>query len=232
MFFKPELVNKDKFIFFNSLLKVYQFKSFKKNLRFKRLGKGVTKFLKTRKKYFFKKRQTSNIFDYIYMYTWGKSYMLSRQFVRYSQLLQISSIGFNSIKFLCDLRTKVLLSDSLKIIFFNFSTMSKKLFFNNTYFFKKNYLALHKFSFNTFLSSFNVSTSVTGKTNVIDKIDYELVFTNNVLVRSSNCISMSVSNNMGHLMFFRSIVNSLLFKSLIFLVQFRRLFVLFILWKI
>lgn len=158
--------------------------------------------------------------------------MLSRQFVRYSQLLQISSIGFNSIKFLCDLRTKVLLSDSLKIIFFNFSTMSKKLFFNNTYFFKKNYLALHKFSFNTFLSSFNVSTSVTGKTNVIDKIDYELVFTNNVLVRSSNCISMSVSNDIGHLMFFRSVVNSLLFKSLTFLVQFRRLFVLFILWKI
>lgn len=53
----------------SQVLSLYEFKTFKKNLRFKKYNLGITKFIKNRKKYFVRKRRTSNIINYIYMYT-------------------------------------------------------------------------------------------------------------------------------------------------------------------
>ena len=58
------MFNKIYFLFFDnigSLIKVYEFKSFKRNLKFKKYNIGVTRFIKNRKKYITRKRFTSNL---------------------------------------------------------------------------------------------------------------------------------------------------------------------------
>ena len=47
---------------FNSMESAYKFKTFKKNIKFKRYNRGITRFIINRKKYILRKKRTTLIF--------------------------------------------------------------------------------------------------------------------------------------------------------------------------
>ena len=47
---------------FSSMESVYKFKTFKKNIKFKRYNRGITRFIINRKKYVLRKKRTTLIF--------------------------------------------------------------------------------------------------------------------------------------------------------------------------
>ena len=52
-----------------SPLSIYNFKAFKKNIKFKKYNYGITKFIKNRKKYVLRKKVTNYVFLYSIAYT-------------------------------------------------------------------------------------------------------------------------------------------------------------------
>lgn len=217
---------------FENLLKVYNFKSFKKNLRFKKIGRGVTKFIKNRKKYFIRKRRTSNAFDYTYLYIWSKIYILHKQLIRYTQLLYSGSISFSSTNLFCIYRLNKMAPgklgfNSLKSL--SFSTTSKNVFFNNTYFLKKNYVFLNKLYLNSFLLNFNTIENIKATQALIEKDFTDFIFSDNKIFKSQ---SKRISVNPTSSVVFSSFIYSITYNLVLTLVQIRKLFVLFILWKI
>lgn len=120
-------------------------------------------------------------------------------------------LGFNSLKSL------------------SFSTTSKNVFFNNTYFLKKNYVFLNKLYLNSFLLNFNTIENIKATQALIEKDFTDFIFSDNKIFKSQ---SKRISVNPTSSVVFSSFIYSITYNLVLTLVQIRKLFVLFILWKI
>lgn len=140
------------------LVSIYKFKAFKKNLRFKKYNLGITKFIKNRKKYIIRKRKTSNILSYVYLYAWAKYYMLQKQSIRYSHCFLFGNYSLVSV-FLPVNTTSIALNRGETV---NYSSISKKVFFNTSLFEKKTLLFFKKLFLNKrvyFFYAYNLTSS-------------------------------------------------------------------------
>ena len=59
---------------FDLLKNTYRYKVFKKNLKFKKLNRGITKFIINRKKYLKRKKKTNLVLYYQVALFWSKLY--------------------------------------------------------------------------------------------------------------------------------------------------------------
>lgn len=198
----------------SQVLSLYEFKTFKKNLRFKKYNLGITKFIKNRKKYFVRKRRTSNIINYIYMYTWAKFYVISKQNYRHIQLQNLSNCAFISRTTVSDLNTSKL-NNSLTI---NFSRISKNIFFNLTLFFKCSYYFYKKLFFN---ESITIILSP-GITNNILSVG-------TVLSDNHSYKSLKSKFDTQHLYFFTILINILISKITSYVISTKKIITLLIL---
>lgn len=213
----------------NSLCNVYQFKSFKKNLKFKKSNRGITKFVKNRKKYFLRKRRTNYLIYYTYFYEWGKLYMLYRQLIRYSQFLSIGSLGFSSKKLTYDYMISNLFKKKLNATdfkFLNVATISKKIFLNKTFFEKVDYKFSKIFFNNNYFVLFY--TNFTNY-NLFNKNVFEFFFWKKHLFFSRENTQLDKNLSLTQLVVYKSLVDSIFYKSILLINFYRRLVILLIL---
>ena len=111
-----------------SLLSIYNFKAFKKNIKFKKYNYGITKFIKNRKKYVLRKKVTNYVFLYNIAYTWSKLNVGKRYYTKYVQLLNCFKYFFT------DLNLISLQRNSFN--FLNYVTLPKKILIHSIFFTK------------------------------------------------------------------------------------------------
>ena len=106
------------------ITKIYIFKSFKKNLKFKKYRIGITSFVTNRKKYFLKKRNTNFLVKFNISSIWSKNYLKYKQYNRFVQFINITNftLSFINLNFF---KKKTI----LKGLFFNINTISKRIYF-------------------------------------------------------------------------------------------------------
>ena len=215
--------NKTKSIFLKSssqILSLYEFKTFKKNLRFKKYNLNITKFIKNRKKYTVRKRRTSNIISYLYMYTWAKFYMVSKQNSRYIQLQSLGNYAFISRTITSSLITNKL-NGNLTI---NLSKISKNIFFNLTLFFKYRYYFYKKLFFNEGITIISISSlDITKNSLLIGTILFS-----NYTYKSLNS-KLGSKFNTQHTYFFTILINILINKIISHIISVKKLITLLIL---
>ena len=68
---------------------IYNFKIFKKNIKFKKYNKGFSKYIINRKKYFLKKKRTNFFFYYFIVNNWTLYFNRLRRYIKYYQMLCI-----------------------------------------------------------------------------------------------------------------------------------------------
>ncbi len=66
---------------------IYNFKIFKKNIKFKKYNKSLSRYIINRKKYFFKKKRTNLLFYYYIVNNWTLYFNNLRRHTRYYQLI-------------------------------------------------------------------------------------------------------------------------------------------------
>lgn len=193
----------------SKILFLYSFKSFKKNLRFKKYSLGITKFIKNRKKYNIRKRKTSNIINYIYLYTWCKVYMITKHSFRYLQFQHLSNYLLVSHNLSLNL---TLLKPSTNNLVVNYATVAKNIFFNLTLFSKNRY--------NIYKSLFsNVNLSVLFFTKLDSSFLLEgVTIFNNYIFKLSD-----YSSNNQSKYFFIILINTLVKKIVSIITTFRKL---------
>ena len=179
----------------SKVLSLYEFKTFKKNLRFKKYNLNITKFIKNRKKYTVRKRRTSNIISYIYMYVWAKFYVTNRQNCRYIQLQNLSNYTLVSRTLVSNL-TIGKLDNNMAI---NFSKISKNIFFNLTLFFKSRYYFYKKLFFNE-----NIAVILSSDTT------NSILSTEAILFNNYTYKLLKSRSNTQHLYFFSMLISILI----------------------
>lgn len=126
--------------FSNKFLTNYKYKTFKKNLKFKKFVIGITKYITNRKRYLLKKKNSNYINFYYILSSWSKIYKDLKQKEKFFQLKNIFNYQFFKNSF------------SLNNTHFNFNKLSKKLLLNSSIFLK-NFpftINLHNNSFSFF----------------------------------------------------------------------------------
>lgn len=78
---------------FSSMESVYKFKTFKKNIKFKRYNRGLTRFIINRKKYILRKKRTTLIFKTYHAGYWTAFYKVTKQAYRYYQMQNVLSLA-------------------------------------------------------------------------------------------------------------------------------------------
>lgn len=197
------------------ILFLYSFKSFKKNLRFKRYNLGITRFIKNRKKYNVRKRRTSNIINYVYLYVWSKTYMVNKQSCRYTQLQNLSVYSLVSRSLSSNLTLSKFNSNNL---LFNYSTIPQNIFFNLTLFHKNKY-----YPYKSLFSNENVTILFFTKLNTN-------ILSEGLLMSNSYAFKLlKYHDNNQSRYFFIMLINTLIRKIIFILTSFRKLLVLKIL---
>lgn len=202
---------------FNDLVKVYEFKSFKRNLKFKKYNIGITKFIKNRKKYITRKRFTSNLIWYNNISVWTKIFSVTRQYSRYNHF-------FNSLNY-CAISTILgfLLIKNPKVLNlsgFNYSNISNNIIFNKSLFLNYNHFFL-KNSFSNLSKSLFFFNRILVSDNFLLKLS---IYRNYIHVRRNFTDNITISN-----LEFLMLINSVLSYVLNFILTFKKLFSFFFL---
>lgn len=196
---------------FSEMLFLYNFKAFKKNLRFKKYNIGITKFIKNRKKYFTRKRKTSNIINYIYLYKWSKLYILKKQIYRFTQLQNLNK--FSLVSRVLSLSKPSSKPDSNCLL--NFSEISKGVFFNLTLFKKTKYIFYKQLFFNE-----NIVISLSSNlTNSVLSLG-SVVFCHHIYKLTNSTYNIKSIN------LYVLLIYALVRKTTNFIVSLRKLFIL------
>ena len=139
MYFKKEILitNNECYNFMNESYlnskKLYLFRSFKKNIKFKRFNRGLTRFIKNRKKFMLRRKRNSLLSHGYIVHFWTKSYSKYRQFARFYQ-------SYNSFRFTLN-SPSALYSQSViqnitlttpNTLYMNSLGISKRLLYNNS----------------------------------------------------------------------------------------------------
>ena len=190
------------------IILLYSFKSFKKNLRFKKYNLGTTKFIKNRKRYNLRKRRTSNIINYTYLYTWSKIYIVMKHSYRYIQLHNLSNYSLVSRVLVSNLILSKFNSNNLVI---NYNTSTKNIFFNLTLFQKNKY-----HFYKSIFSHENITTLFFMKLNNNILSEGVIIFNNYVfkLLKWSD-INQSIY-------FFMILINTLIKKIISIIISLRK----------
>ena len=121
---------------FNSILKIYRFKLFKKTTKFKRYNRGLTRFITNRKKYILRKKRTSLQFMVNLTYFWTQSYQDLRNSVRFLQSLNSLEYSLTLSNKLFTKKIALKLTDAqnaqIADIPFSMSTIKKTILLNNS----------------------------------------------------------------------------------------------------
>ena len=199
---------------FSEMLFLYNFKAFKKNLRFKKYNIGITKFIKNRKKYFTRKRKTSNIINYIYLYKWSKLYILKKQIYRFTQLQNLNK--FSLVSRVLSLSKPSSKPDSNCLL--NFSEISKGVFFNLTLFKKTKYIFYKQLFFNE-----NIVISLSSNlTNSVLSLG-SVVFCHHIYKLTNSTYNIK---NIKSINLYVLLIYALVRKTTNFIVSLRKLFIL------
>ena len=196
---------------FSEMLFLYNFKAFKKNLRFKKYNIGITKFIKNRKKYFTRKRKTSNIINYIYLYKWSKLYILKKQVYRFTQLQNLNT--FSLISRVLSLSGPSYKPDSSCLL--NFSEISKGVFFNLTLFKKTKYIFYKQLFINENIV-ISLSSNLTNNALSLGSV----VFCHHIYKLTNNTYNIKSVN------LYILLIHTLVRKTTNFIVSLRKLFIL------
>ncbi len=187
--------------FFNTFLNVSGFKTFKKNLKFKKYNLGITRYIKNRRKYYLRKKTTNNI-DILYIITnWTKIYKNYKQINRGVQ----TKLTF-SYSTLPDFFTD--------IKYYSYFNISKKIFFNNNLFIKLRH------EYKTIMKYSNYSLFHFHKID-INKLNKVLTFKNQYYLISTR----------DYLISYYNMLNNIFLLSTISLIKsYRRYFILLTLY--
>ena len=164
-FLNDSLDNKDTMYIVN---KVYRFKTFKKNIRFLKHNRGLTKFIINRKKYVLRKKRTSLQFIAGITWFWTKFYTISRQNARFFQSLNVLnySLTLSDAGFSYKISYKALL-DKLHTSGINFTSITKRIFWNSSLYILSNSFSYKSVFFNTQLGFMSFNSPKLFNKNII-----------------------------------------------------------------
>ena len=108
---------------FDLLKNTYRYKVFKKNLKFKKLNRGITKFIINRKKYLKRKKKTNLVLYYQVALFWSKLYSKKKRCISFFYFLNSFKKTFlvTNVTFLRNYPIKLKTS-------YNTASLSKRLF--------------------------------------------------------------------------------------------------------
>ena len=167
MFFLNEFSSNKDIIYITN--KVYRFKTFKKNIRFLKHNRGLTKFIINRKKYILRKKRTSLQFIAGITWFWTKFYAVSRQNARFFQSFNILnySLTLSDAGFSYKISYKALL-DKLHFNGINFGSLTKRIFWNNSLYILSNSFSYRSVFFNTQVGFMSFSAPKIFDKNIIN----------------------------------------------------------------
>ena len=158
--------------FFNKFQNKVKFKTFRKNLKFKKYNLGVTKYIKNRKKYFVRKRTKNFMNLYHIINNWVITYKICKQD---SKVIQTRSI-LNVVT--------LPIFNNINLNHFNFFNVSKKIIFNSSLFIKKT------INFNNSLFYFYNYTNLTKGTILCYN---KCFFTSKILINNTNSTTIFIN---------------------------------------
>lgn len=121
----------------NSMESAYKFKTFKKNIKFKRFNRGLTRFIINRKKYILRKKRTTLIFKTYHAGYWTSFYKVTKQAYRFYQMQNILGLmmSLTNVRYMNRVGTQGL--EQQKETNLNTTSISKKLVRKSVFFNKQ-----------------------------------------------------------------------------------------------
>ena len=196
---------------FKKISQIYVFKSFRKNLKFKKYKTGLTSFVINRKKYFLRKRKTNFLVKVNISSIWGKNYLKYKQVNRFIQFINITkyTLFFINLNFF---KKKF----SPKDLTINISTISKKI-----------YYSLPFINFKSLVSKNNSNRFLLVNLNFLEKETLNLgqfSFSSNLYFRNYNIKLTMVYKKIIDILLSLCLYNiTQIYKLSIFLIKFKKL---------